>query len=109
MSEAQRCIEYSEVMHMGYRIEYDDFGGKYEISQERHSRFPLLLTVCVIVFVLGTAVFWPEGTEKLREWIIPGEDGATAQAFEIMRENLRNGVPVGEAVEAFCRHVIHGA
>lgn len=94
---------------MGYRIEYDNLGGKYEISREKSGRFPFLLAVGCGLCLLGVCACWPEGAEKLQNWLIPGDDAVTTQAFHILRENLKNGAPVGKAVEAFCRFVIHGA
>ena len=33
-------IGYAEVMDMGYRIEYDDLAGKYEIRQKPYTASP---------------------------------------------------------------------
>ena len=94
---------------MGYRIVYDDLGGKYEISSASRGKNPMLLWAFLGLLLLGSAVFWPEGSAKLRSWFIPGEDAVTVQAFQIMRDDLLRGASLGDAVEAFCRYVIHGA
>lgn len=91
---------------MGYRIVYDGQAKKYEVHSERN-------VFSVFVFIgaalLATALFfWPQGLEMLRSGLIPGEDAVTVQAFHNMTDDLRSGATVGEAVEVFCRFVIHG-
>lgn len=91
---------------MGYRIEYDGRAGKYEVYVER-KLFPLLL-LCVVgllTVVLGVS---PQWRDSLRSILIPGDDAVTLQAFQNMTNDLRSGATVGEAVDAFCRFVIHG-
>lgn len=46
--------------------------------------------------------------QKFRSFLIPGEDAVTVQAFQNMTDDLRSGATLGDAVEAFCRFVIHG-
>lgn len=93
---------------MGYRIEYDRGNRVYEVRRERPCRFPLLLAACFGLFLLGSAYFWPEGAGMLRSALIPGEDAVTVQAFQTMTDDLRSGATITDAVEAFCRYVIHG-
>lgn len=90
---------------MGYRIEYDGRAGKYEVKPEG-KRLPMIL-LCAGVLVAALCL-WPQGAQKLRSFLIPGEDTVTVQAFQNMTDDLRSGATVGEAVEAFCRYVIHG-
>ena len=90
---------------MGYRIEYDGRAGKYEVKSERKALPKILLCALILVAAL---CLWPQGAQKLRSFLIPGEDAVTVQAFKNMTNDLRSGARVGEAVEAFCRYVIHG-
>lgn len=90
---------------MGYRIEYDGRAGKYEVKPEGKG-FAKILLFFVILFAALT--LWPNGAQKLRSFLIPGDDTVTVQAFRNMTDDLRSGAAVGEAVEAFCRYVIHG-
>ena len=91
---------------MGYRIEYDGQAGKYQVHEER-KRFPVLF-LFTTGLILATMFFWPQGVQELRSMLIPGDDALTLQAFQTMTDDLRSGATVGEAVEAFCRFVIHG-
>lgn len=87
---------------MSYRIEYDGRAGKYEVKPEGR-RGAVLLAVLGAALALAVC-FSPE----VRTWLIPGEDAVTVQAFHIMTDDLRSGATISDAVEAFCRFVIHG-
>lgn len=91
---------------MGYRIEYDGRAGKYEVHAER-KLFPVLL-MCSAALILVAMFLWPQGVQALRSILIPGEDAVTLAAFQNLTADLRSGASVGDAVEAFCRFVIHG-
>lgn len=94
---------------MGYRIEYDGRIGKYEVRKEQATHFPFLITGALAAFLVFTYLFWSEGQDRLRSFLIPGEDAVTVQAFYNMTSDLRSGSSVSEAVYTFCRCVIHGA
>lgn len=91
---------------MGYRIEYDSMGKKYEVRQER-SIFPWILVLSGAAVML-TLCFFPEMIAGIRSFLIPGEDAVTVQAFSDMTHELRSGTGLREALEGFCRQVIHG-
>ena len=90
---------------MGYRIEYDGREGKFEVTQE--GKWLPKILFCTVILVAALCLC-PQGGQKLRSFLIPGEDAVTLQAFHNMTDDLRSGATVGEAVEAFCRYVIHG-
>lgn len=87
---------------MGYRIVY---GG--EPPTGRKSRLRLWTAVCLLVFVTAVRLAWPEGTEQLRQVLVPGEE--TAAAFSEMVENVGAGQGMGEALTAFCRTVVESS
>lgn len=94
---------------MAYRIIY---GEDPVITKQRRSR-PLRLQTMTAVFFLLFALLvsftWSEGTEKLREYLIPGERSVTQAAFQTFVEDLQEGEPVGDALTTFCRDIIsHG-
>ena len=98
-------IHCHEVMAaVGYRIEYDGQAGRYEVKPEKNW-FPGIVIVTVLVLI--SICFWPGDMQKFRSFLIPGEDAVTVQAFRNMTDDLRSGATLGEAVEAFCRFVIH--
>lgn len=93
---------------MGYRIEYDRGNGKYEITPTHPWRASLIFLGALGVFLVYASVLRPETVQFLRSVLIPGEDAVTVQAFQNMTDDLRCGASVSDAVEAFCRYVIHG-
>ena len=93
---------------MGYRIDYDRGNGKFEVSESHPWRFPLILGGLICLLFMFTPHFWADGVCALRSALIPGDDAVTVQAFQTLTEDLRSGTSVAEAVEAFCRLVIHG-
>lgn len=89
---------------MSYRIEYDGREGKYEIRKKRTG---LLIPVTLVV-LLGVFSLPAETMSALSDWLIPGTDAVTVQAFQSMTDDLRSGADLSEALEGFCRFVIHG-
>ncbi len=71
-------------------------------------RFSVLVLVFFLVFLLSVQLFSQEGAQLLRRMILPvGDD--TVEAFSAMVQAVEEGVPVSEAVTAFCREVVaHG-
>ena len=91
---------------MGYRIMYDGSSGKYEVKKERPLGLAAMTGLCFGVFLLATCLFWTEGREVLNEYLIPGDNQVTLQAARSMRDDLRSGARLEDALEAFCREVI---
>lgn len=63
-----------------------------------------LLLVCLLVRLL-----WPASMDKLRQMLIPGDPEVTGRAASEMVSQLHEGVPVGDAVQAFCREILDEA
>ncbi len=92
---------------MSYRIEYG--GGNAVRKPGRGNRLPVLTAGAFLLFLLLTQAFWPEGTAALREFLLPGDSEVTAHAFSAMAEDLQQGIPVSDALTAFCREILaHG-
>ncbi len=91
---------------MSYRIEYDSRINKYEVKQEKNL-FPMFLVLSFMVISLIFCI-QPGMLDAVRSFLIPGEDTVTMQAFSAMSDDLRSGAGLWEAVEVFCRGVIHG-
>ena len=93
---------------MGYRIQYDGRIDKYEVVKWNPLRFHAMILGAFCLFLMGTFWFWPEGAETLRGLLIPGDDVVTVAAFRMMRDDLRNGSSIPDAVFSFCEYVIYG-
>lgn len=60
----------------------------------------MILLVLLNIVGLGDEVFW---------FLLPGDRAVTAQALDLMEQQIRDGAPVSEAFSVFCETVIQGA
>ena len=94
---------------MSYRIEYGSAVPLRFQEKTRRSHLRMLTALCMLLFALGVGKFWPDGQRMLREFFLPGEPTVTEQAFSGMIGRLTDGVPLEEAMAAFCQQIIdHG-
>lgn len=94
---------------MGYRIEYGMVKTSIGKDKLSFSRIAVMTAGFLALFVLMTGVFWTSGRQKLQDYLLPGDPAVTGQALETMVSQLKAGVPVADAVEAFCQEVLDGA
>ena len=90
---------------MSYRINYDKKSEKYEVKKDTDV-FPWFLAAFGL-FLIMIFSLRAESPEALREILIPGEDSVTLQAFHSMTDDLRSGATITDAIECFCRTVLH--
>ena len=94
---------------MSYCINYS---GERKESSRRDApgiRIALMTAAFFVVFCLYTGRFWPRGQEALQQLLFPGSNLFTRQAAEVFVSELQNGEPLGDALENFCREIIHDA
>lgn len=96
---------------MGYIIRY---GGENTATQKKvrlweSLRFQSMTAFFLALFILAVGMFWKEGTETMKSWLIPGEAGVTETAALKLVEDIRSGEPVLDAVDAFCREIFEEA
>lgn len=90
---------------MGYRVEYEPVK-KVRGAEKRTSRVAALTAVSLALFGILVCSFWDRGREVLQDLLLPGDGAVTAAAMEDLVRDLQTGLPLGEAVEGFCRTVI---
>lgn len=93
---------------MSYRIVY---GPEITVPVQKSNsrwRIQMLTAVFLFLFVVTVRICWPQGTEMLRSWLLPGQPGVTEAALFDMMEGLRDGATTGEALTDFCWQIIHG-
>lgn len=56
----------------------------------------------MLVFSLGVKCFWPEGAIQLRRVLLPEALSPVQTAVETLLTDLREGVPLSDAMTAFC-------
>lgn len=94
---------------MGYRIVY---GPEIKAQPQRTGSSARLRTMIAAAFLLFSIIVrltWQEGTEIMRQALLPGDLTVTEQAFSEMITDLRQGEPVADAVTVFCRTVLDEA
>lgn len=92
---------------MGYRITYENGFIRKELIRNRRLSLELWGTG-LSVAVLAVSLLVPRGRLWVRNLLLPGDEEITVAALEGMVEDLRDGEPLGEAVESFCREIIAG-
>ena len=94
---------------MAYRIVYEETKVKPQRRDKASLPVPLLSLLFFLVFLMLIGQFWPEGASWIRNALIPGDPDKTMQALQVLSRELHSGVPIGAAVEDFCKDIITGA
>ena len=90
---------------MGYRVEYAPVK-KVRRVEKRTVGIPAMTAVCLLLFLLLVSGFWPQGSETLREILIPGDPVVTVAALEELAVELGAGEELDSALESFCRKIV---
>ncbi|MBO5129740.1 MAG: hypothetical protein J6B95_05290 [Oscillospiraceae bacterium] len=93
---------------MAYRIDYGSGIRNQRTKRGGVLRLQTMTAACLLIFTLVVSRIWPEGTQQLRQYLLPGEQPVQT-AFLEMTEQLRSGVSVEDALTAFCIHIIEDA
>lgn len=99
-------IPLQGVMEMGYRVEYGKPSRRYEKEGGAGIRVALMTLCFAGIFGFLTVKFWPDGAKVLDRLFSLEDWAVTRHALETMATELRAGLPVGDAVTAFCREII---
>ena len=96
-------------VNVSYFINYCDFSEKEHYKINRKSRIPILSALFFVMFLLVVKGFWGEGEAVIsrllwsEDWLLI--DKVVQYSFAAMR----NGQPFSEAVQGFCREIVHEA
>ena len=95
-----------EVMALSYQVTYvsteTDFGHK----QGAGIRLVMLSVSFLLIFGLLTVKWWPEGREVLENLANSNPWALYRGSLDCLANQIRQGMPVGEAVTAFCRDLV---
>ena len=91
---------------MSYRIEYGPPVPPQYVKKPRPLHLQIMTAVCLLLFSLLVRQFFPAGTNKLRQILLPGTPTVTQQALETFLTDVRTGAPVGDAFYVFCSQII---
>lgn len=91
---------------MAYTVSYTE-AGKMERNNvvSSKSNHKILVSLClVLLLVFGTVKLL--SSQRIQQFLIPGDPKITAAAFSEMTQSVRDGQPVDDAIVAFCRQII---
>lgn len=79
-------------------------------APSKHSNFGLIGAVLVIL-VCAIAVGWaiPQQAEEFAQALFPWIRSEVQTAFADLREDIREGQALSDAVKTFCQEIIHDA
>ena len=88
---------------MGYKI-------RYEPEKKASNLFlrQLVISTILCVVCLFSHLYWPQGRQFMREYLIPQGENHSA-SIEILIMELENGVPPQDAIAVFCQELFHAA
>lgn len=84
---------------MGYQIDY---------TPPKKRRLGPMTAGWFLVCLLLVSLLWPRGRQLIATAIFPGDRAVTTAALETTARNLREGQPLGLALEGFCRRILEG-
>lgn len=91
---------------MGYQVQYGKVR-KMRSVQERGVVSPSTIIRCFIALFAVLGICWGAWNhEVLRDYLIPGDADITSAAVKHLTESLEDGVPLPDAVTAFCKEIV---
>lgn len=91
---------------MAYRIEYGPAVPEQYIKRKNPLRLQILTAAFLLTFSLLVRQYFPAGTQKLRQFLLPGSHSVTQDALDLLMGDLRSGEPIGDALTTFCVYII---
>lgn len=91
---------------MAYRIVYGPMPGNAAQKTAGSFRLHIMTAIFLVLFVLLVRQVWPEGTDMLRTFLLPGDPTANEQAVSSLIQDLRAGEAFADALTVFCRQII---
>ena len=95
-----------EVIQISYRIDYDSVFTNPRRSNSCRIRRFIISTLCFILFMTLSKLYWPRGWNLFMRLLIPGEPQITLGAAECFLEEIQEGAGFCDAALDFCRTVI---
>lgn len=91
---------------MPYRITYAHPSPQPEQKQDNFSRLRTMTASYIVVFALLVRLFFPAGCAHLRTVLLPDPENITQAALGGFMSDLRKGESLGDALYAFCEHIV---
>jgi hypothetical protein len=92
---------------MSYAINYGIQPQEHMYHQKK-SRFSILCISFFLLFLIIIHLFRPDMVQTMQNLLLP-ESGQTAEHIQTMVNQVVEGVPITDAIAAFCQKIIHNA
>lgn len=90
---------------MPYRIDYHP---EKTVKTPEYRRF-FLTGLFFLIFLVAVGSFWAEGQAVLRGLVFSGDVAAVERAADLLIVQLKDGIPVMDAISAFCGQILEGS
>ena len=94
---------------MSYVIRYATRSPQEACRGPAKSAWSVRLSAAVVVASVVIRLLIPESGAFFRRLLIPGMPDSAAESFSEMMTNLRGGMEIAQAVDAFCQDVLDDA
>ena len=94
---------------MSYSINYREPSVIKATDKRKKSRIPIMTAVFFLLFMLVVKAFWEKGDERLSRILWSQDLVVLERAVQYIFAAVEHGQPFPEAVQAFCREIIHEA
>ena len=84
---------------MAYEIHYGP-------EKKRRCGWAGVAAMLLVLTFLAVGVLWPQGAQRLRDFLTPGDPAVTTAALEDFAQGLREGKPVTQALRDLARRVM---
>lgn len=91
---------------MAYKIEYSPESGYLYPLKKTNEQFSLGKWLGITVLIVG--ILWIK-LNGVPDFLIPGDPVVTKEASAVLIADIKEGIPVENAVETFCRSILDGA
>ena len=94
---------------MGYQIQYGAVMVKKHIPERKKLSVSQKISgiLFVVLFIFLAIIFGSR--EGVQDFLIPGNSRVTREAMSKMVTDLREGEPLSDSFEAFCREIVSSA
>lgn len=91
---------------MAYRIVYGEPIPKPVQVHSSPLRIQILTAGCLLTFLMLVKIWFPAGTRKLQEYLLPAQPSVTQQALDNLVMSVRCGNDFKDAFTVFCQEII---
>ena len=94
---------------MGYQIQYGTAMVKTHVPERKGNKFLRKYAKIVVAGVVVLLAIFFCSREAVQDFLIPGNSQVTREAISKLLSDLKDGEPLSNSIEVFCREIVNGA